>query len=136
MKTTLFLLICFMTVFTAKAIVVDLTGTWTMCEMTYDTDQGIEKMTEDQMRANGSITDLFFMEEGKFKQTSNMSGSGSLDTYEGTWKIDGNKLLISLHVNGQNMVVDYTYEMKNDLLLLTRTSPDGKMKIICNYKKK
>lgn len=136
MKTTLFLLICFITAYTAKATVVDLTGTWTMVEMTINTDQGIEKMTEDQMKANGSMTELFFMEEGKFKQTSNMAGSGSLDTYEGTWKIDGNKLLLTLHLNGQNMVVDYTYEMKNDLLLLTRTSPDGKVKIICNYKKK
>lgn len=107
-----------------------------MFEMTYVTGEGTQKMTEDQMKANGSVTDFFFMEEGKFKQTSNMSGSGTLDTYEGTWKIVENKLIITLRMGEQNIDVDYTYELKEKALVLTRTSPDGTMKIVSTYRKK
>lgn len=136
MKTTVFILLCFLAVSVSKAQVVDLTGTWTMFEMTNVTGQDAQKMTEDQMKANGSVTDFFFMEEGKFKQTSNMSGSGTLDTYEGTWKIAGNKLVITLRLGEQNIDVDYTYELKENTLVLTRTSPDGTMKIVSTYRKK
>lgn len=114
----------------------ELIGTWTMFEMTSVKDQGTEKMTEDQMKANGSVTDFFFMEKGKFKQTSNMSGSGTLDTYEGTWKIAENKLVITLRLGERNIDVDYTYELKENKLVLTQTSPDGTMKIVSTYRKK
>lgn len=136
MKTTVFILLCFLAVSVSKAQVVDLTGTWTMFEMTNVTGQDAQKMTEDKMKANGSVTDFFFMEEGKFKQISNMSGSGTLDTYEGTWKIAGSKLVITLRLGEQNIDVDYTYELKENTLVLTRTSPDGTMKIVSAYRKK
>ena len=76
------------------------------------------------------------MNDGKFKKTSNMSGSGTMETYEGTWKLSGDKLIITLQINGQSMDVDYTCELRNGLLILTRTSPNGKMSIINTFKKK
>jgi len=96
MKKKILLLLCFLTFSVAKAQEPDIAGTWTMFEMTYVTDQGEQKMSEDQMKANGSITDYIFMPEGKFKMTSNMSGSGTTDTYEGTWKLEGNNLKYSV----------------------------------------
>lgn len=65
-----------------------------------------------------------------------MSGSGAMETYEGTWKITGTKLIITLLVNGSQANVDYTCEQKNDSLILTRTSPDGSMSIVNTFKKK
>jgi hypothetical protein len=135
MKTTVFIFLCFMVVSVSNAQVVDLRGTWTMYEMTYVTGEGTQKMTEDQMKANGMSTDFFFMEEGKFRQTSNMSGSGTMDTYEGTWKIAAPKLIITLRIGEQNLDVDYTYELKENVLVLTRESPDGTMKIVSTYRK-
>jgi hypothetical protein len=136
MKTIVFVVLCFLTISVSNAQVIDLKGTWTMVEMTNISGQGTQTMTENQMKADGAVTDFYFMEDGKFKQTSNMSGSGTLDTYEGTWKIEGNKLIITLRLGERNIDVDYTYELKENTLVLTRTSPDGTMKIISTYKEK
>jgi hypothetical protein len=131
MKTTLVL-----SVPSLKAQNVDLKGTWTMFQMVYIVGDNTQTMTEDMLNANKSFTDLFIMEGSKFKQTSNMSGSGTTDTFEGTWRIEGNKIIFSLLVNNQSTDVDYTWEMKEKSLILTRTSPDGSMKIVSSYKKK
>jgi hypothetical protein len=68
--------------------------------------------------------------------TSNMSGTGSLDTYEGTWKTSENNLIMTITVNNQPMEVTWKYEFKNDFLALSRTSPDGTMTIVNTFKKK
>jgi hypothetical protein len=111
-------------------------GTWGIIELTYKTSDGTQKVMETEISKGTAVTDFFFMSDGKFKQTSNMSGSGTLDTYEGTWKLTGDQLIITLQIEGQKVDVDYTYEFKNNLLVLTRTSPDGKMSIINTFRKK
>jgi len=136
MKPVVLFLLFFLAVPVMVAQEVDLKGTWTMFEMVYVVGDNTQTMTEDMMKVNNAFTDFFFMDGQKFKQTSNMSGSGTTDTYEGTWKLDGNKLIITLLIGEQNMDVDYTWEIKTDNLVLTRTSPDGSMKIVSTYRKK
>jgi hypothetical protein len=136
MKKTVFLFLCILTFTVSGAQVVDLTGTWTMFEMTYKSDQGIQKMSEEEMKANGSVTDFFFMPEGKFKQTSNMSGSGTMDTYEGTWKLDGKKLILNLQISGQLIEVIWDVEFKDAAMNLSRTAPDGSLTIINTFRRK
>jgi hypothetical protein len=111
-------------------------GTWGIIDLTYVTPEGTQKVMEAEIKNGSAVSDYYFMSDGKFKQTSNMSGSGTLDTYEGTWKLTGNKLIVTLKYQGQLIDVDYTCEMKNSLLVLTRTSPDGKMSIVNTFKKK
>lgn len=114
----------------------DITGTWNMFEMSYLGTQGAQTMTEDQMKANSSSTEYVFMEKGKFRMSSNMSGSGTMDTYEGTWKLADNKLTYSLTVGGQSMDIVWDFELKDNIMKLTRTSPDGSMKIVNSFRKK
>jgi hypothetical protein len=136
MKTYAFILLCLLAVTASNAQVTDLTGTWTMFEMAYVSSQGTQKMTEAEMKANGSVTDYFFMEEGKFKMTSNMSGSGTLDTYEGAWKFAENKLTITLKINERVMDIVWGVEFKDNAMILSRTSPDGSMTITNSFRKK
>jgi hypothetical protein len=136
MKTTVSILLCLLAVSSLKAQVTDLTGTWTLFEMTNVAGQKTQKTTEDQLKANGSFLDLIFMVDAKFKQTSNMSGSGTASSQEGAWKIKDNKLIITLQMGERKMDVDYIYEQKDNTLVLTRTSPDGNMKIIMACRKK
>ena len=136
MKTIVFILLCFLAVSASKAQVNDLIGTWTVFEMTQISGQTSEKMTEDQFKANGAFEDYFFMEESKFKQTGNLSGEGAVSTQEGTWKIMENKVIMTLQLGEKKMDVDYTYELKENKLFLTRTSPDGNIKIIMVCRKK
>ena len=111
-------------------------GTWGIVDLTYKTPDGTQKVMEAEIKNGTATTDFYFMKDGKFKQTSNMSGSGMLETYDGTWTLNGSKLIITLSLQGQLVDVDYMCEFKNELLVLTRTSPDGKMSIINTFKKK
>jgi len=115
---------------------INLEGTWGIIDLTYVTPEGTKKVMEAEIESGSAVSDYYFMSDSKFKQTSNMSGSGTLDTYEGTWKLTDNKLIVTLKFQGQLIEVDYTCEMKNELLVLTRTSPDGKMSIVNTFKKK
>jgi len=115
---------------------INIEGAWGIIDLTYITPDGTQKVMEADIKNGSAVSDFYFMGNGKFKQTSNMSGSGTLDTYEGTWKITGNKLIVTLNFEGQLIDVDYTCEIKNELLVLTRTSPDGKMSIVNTFKKK
>ena len=136
MKKIVFLFLCLWSVTISNAQVSDLIGTWTVFEMTHRSGQESQKITEDQFKAEGAFQDYYFMEEGKFKQTGNLSGSGSVSTQEGTWKIMDNKVIMTLQLGEREMDVDYTYELKDNILYLTRTSPDGNMKVIMALRKK
>lgn len=136
MKPTVFILLFFLAVSASKAQVNDLIGTWTVFEMTQVSGQNSQKMTEDQFKANGAFEDYFFMEEGKFKQTGNLSGEGTVSTQDGTWKITENKVIMTLQLGERKIDIDYTYELKENTLFLTRTSPDGNMKVIMALRKK
>jgi hypothetical protein len=136
MKTIVFILLCFWAVSTSKAQVNGLIGAWTVFEMTQVSGQSSQKMTEDQFKANGAFEDFIFMEEAKFKQTGNLSGEGTVSTQEGSWKIAENKVIMTIQLGEQKIDVDYKYELKENTLFLTRTSPDGNMKIIMACRKK
>lgn len=134
MKKTLAVLICLLAITVLKAQTIE-PGTWSMFEMAYVAGEETQTFSEEMMKNEGASTDYFFMEEGKFRQTSNMSGSGVMETYEGTWKTDGNVLIITLLIGERQMDVDYTWEMKEEVLILTRTAPDGSLKIVMSYRK-
>lgn len=135
MKKTVFVLVCLLATTALKAQIIE-PGTWTMFEMTYLMGDEAQTFSEEMMKNEGAITEYVFMNEGKFSQTSNMSGSGTTETYEGTWKTNGNELIITLLIGEREMDVDYTWEIKEDLLILTRTAPDGSMKIVMSFREK
>lgn len=136
MKPTAMFVLCFLSFLSAKAQVIDLTGTWTMFEMTYLTGEGEQKMTEAQLIENSSVTDYYFMEESKFKLTSNMTGSGVLETYEGKWNLAGDKLTLSLQIGENLMDVVWDFQMDEDVMNLSRTNPDGTFTIINTFRRK
>lgn len=115
---------------------INLEGTWGITALAYVTPTGTQNVYANEIKNGQAVTDFFFIRDGKFKQTSNMSGSGTMDTYEGTWKLAGTNLIITLLINGSQANVDYTCEQKSDLLILTRKSPDGSMSIVNTFKKK
>ncbi|MEE4178523.1 MAG: hypothetical protein V2I46_13540 [Bacteroides sp.] len=134
MKKTLVVLICLLAAVALEAQTIE-PATWSMFEMTYVMGEETQTFSEEMMKTEGASTDYFFMEEGKFRQTSNMSGSGIMETYEGTWKTDGNMLIITLLIGERQMDVDYTWQMKEKVLMLSRTAPDGSMKIVMSFRK-
>jgi len=136
MKTSLFIILFFLTAPVTQAQVNELIGTWTVIEMTNKSDQDSSKLTEDQFKSNGLFFDCFFMENGKFKQTGNLAdeSNGAVTTQEGTWKISGNNLIVTLEMSGNKFDLNYTWELKNQTLILSRTWPG--MKVIMAFRKK
>jgi len=104
--------------------------------MTQLMNQDSYKMTEDSLKARDLFQDYFFMEDSKFRQTGNLSGQGTVSTQEGTWKITDNRIIMTLQMGEQKFDVDYTLELKDNILLLTRANPAGTMKIIMALRKK
>jgi hypothetical protein len=136
MKISFFITLFFLTAPVTLAQVNELIGTWTVIEMTNKSDQDSSKLTEDQFKSNGLFFDCFFMENSKFKQTGNLAdeANGAVTTQEGTWKISGNNLIVTLEMSGNKFDLDYTWELKNQTLILSRTWPG--MKVIMAFRKK
>lgn len=136
MKTFAVLLLCFANIVFAEAQDKKLIGTWNITECAYVSANGTDKIMEDQIKAGTATTDYSIMENGSYKMTSNMSGSGTLDTYEGTWKTSDNNLIMTITINSQLVEVTWKYEFKDNYLALSRSSPDGTMTIVNTFKKK
>ncbi len=136
MKPAAIILLLILTSTGLRAQVSDFIGTWTMFEMTNKSDQDSSKLTEDQFKSNNLLCDYFFMENGKFKQTQNLAdeANGAVTTQEGTWNITGNKLIVTLEMGGNKLNVDYTWELKNKNLILSRSWPG--MKVIMAFRRK
>jgi hypothetical protein len=138
MKITISLLVLFC-LFTAKEIQaqeIDITGTWTMFEMTWTSGEEVNTTTEDQLKDEGMTSDYFFMPEGKLKLISNMTGSGILETAEGSWKLAEDKLTFSLSVDENLMDIIWDFEFKDEVIDLKRTSPDGSATVVTSLKRK
>jgi hypothetical protein len=137
MRTLIVGVLCLVTPFVIHAQNNALIGTWKIVGLEYVTDQGTQKVMEAEIKAGTATTELYIMDDGKWKQTSNMSGSGTLDTYEGTWKTSGNKIIVNLKIGDQYFDVEWTYELKDNSLILTRAAdPQGKTKIVNTFRKK
>ncbi len=114
----------------------DLIGTWNIIEFDAFIDGKNDEFIKDKLTEDGSVWDLFLKEKGEFKQTSNMSGTGTMDSQEGAWKAWDDNLVISLQMNGHKFEMNYTYELKDNILVLKRSNPQGTRKIISKFDKK
>jgi len=136
MKTTFLILTTVLLFPFLQSQEINLEGTWGIVGCTHITPEGTQKVMEAEIQKGEAITDFYFMKEGKFKQTSNMAGNGKTDTYEGSWKLNGNKLIVTLRIGDRQLDVDYTCEFKEDLLSLTRSKPDGTYHIVNTFRRK
>jgi hypothetical protein len=136
MKISLFVLFC---LFTGKGLLaqeIDIAGQWTMFEMTWTTGDEVNTTTENQLKDEGMSSDYDFMPDGKLKLVSNMTGSGKLETVEGTWKLEGDKLTTSFQVDEKLRDIIWDFEFKDDFIHLKRTSPDGASTVANSFKRK
>jgi len=137
MKTTLLLLLCFLSYSALNGQNETLTGTWTMFEYSWTNDQGKQTTSEDQIKADGGVTEYLFMDDGNFKLTSNMADeSTGMATYEGTWKFEEGKLMLKMKMGEQLVDLDWNAEIKDKILNLSRSSPDGSVTIVNLFRRK
>lgn len=135
-KISLLLLFCLFTGREVLAQEVDITGEWTMYEMVWTTADEVNTTTQDQLKAEGMYSDYFIMSDGKVKLVSNMTGSGKLETFEGTWKLEGDKLTFGLIIENNPMDIVWDFEFKDDAIHLKRAFPDGSTSVVNSFKRK
>jgi len=114
----------------------DLVGTWSITECKYVSGGEIQQVMADEIKAGTAMTDYIFKDDGTYKLISNMSGSGATDTVEGNWKLVDNQLVTTLTLNGKSMEIALKCERKDNMLSLSRTSPDGSLTITNTYRRK
>jgi hypothetical protein len=136
MKKSILLFLILPVFYGLKAQAPDLTGTWGIFEITYTTPQGNQVMTEEQMKADNSFSDYYLMQDGALKMVSNQTGSGTTDTYEGTWKFTDGKFTTSIKMGERVIDIVWDAELKDNILNLKRTSPDGSITIVNRFRKK
>ena len=119
MKTLFVIFFCFATYTVSDAQTIDLIGSWEIIDFS---------MT------SHSKWSLFFMDDGKFKQTSNMR-TGTMESHEGTWKTLEDILTLELQLNEQTINLNYTFKLKENVLVLNRSMPRGTMKVVCKFRK-
>jgi hypothetical protein len=59
-----------------------------------------------------------------------------METYEGTWKLEGDQLMLTLHMGEQSVDLVWSAELQDNLLNLSRKSPDGSVSVINSFKRK
>jgi hypothetical protein len=137
MKTALLFLVCFLSFTVLKAQNETLNGTWTMFEYSWTNDQGKQVTTEDQIKADGGATEYLFINDGNFKLSSNMADeSTGMATYEGTWKFEEGKLMLKMKMGDQMVDIVWNAEIKDNILNLSRSSPDGTVTVVNSFRKK
>lgn len=133
---SLFVLSC---LFTGKGLLAqetDITGAWIMYELTWINGDQVNKTTENQLEIQAMITEYDFKSDGKLILVSNMTGSGRLETMEGSWKLDGDKLTCSYVYEENPVDVVWDFEFKDEAIHLMRSSPDGSSTVINSFKRK
>ena len=138
MKTTISLLLFLLPVSALLAQEVDITGSWTMYEMSWDVGGEINTTTEAQLKDDGMMSEYTFEPDGKLTLVSNMisSNHGVLETVEGSWKLEAEKLTCTFNFNGNEADIVWDFEFKDDCIHLKRGAPDGSSSVVNSFKRK
>ena len=110
------------------------TGTWKVVDFKMVMEENTNHMDEATLIKEGAVWDLIFKEDGSLTQTSNMR-NGEMESWEGRYETEGDKLKLFLMVEGREMQLQYQYEIKDALLNLKRSNPMGTMHVLTQFKK-
>jgi hypothetical protein len=110
-----------------------LLGTWNITESAYKTETRVIKNFEKEIAEGKAITTFSFMENGTFKEITNMTGTNDFEAYNGIWEIDGSGLTITIQTNKGKMKFTYNYTLKENILILD--NPVGSGTFISTFKK-
>lgn len=113
-----------------------LVGTWELIEMTWISLNDTTTTTESQLNDMGLFDIAEYYDDGTFKGTTNMSGSGKLETHSGTWTLAGNQLVINFTSPAGLPAIIWEYTIiSENILNLKRSSPSGDETVSLDYRK-
>ncbi len=114
-----------------------LVGIWELVEFKMVQRGKPTTSTEKDLRDAGAEWNLYFSEDGSFKQEFNMrTPAMEMETEEGTWRTENDSLYIELKIDTLSRNLNYYYVMLGDAVSLTLQHPSSTDKIVTRFRRK
>jgi hypothetical protein len=114
-----------------------LVGSWELIEFRLIGTGGDPVSNEKTLRDAGAVWDMKFSKNGDFRQDFNMRARDMQMEYEeGTWKAFDDSLKIEIVSDIVATELNYTYEMEEDILVLSLRNPVSDARVVTRFRKK
>lgn len=115
----------------------NLVGTWGIVEFDLIQKGNSSKSDEKTLRDSGAEWNMYFYEDGSFKQEFNMrTPSMEMETEIGSWSTSKDSLFIELELDTFTRKLNYYYVMLGDAVSLTLQHPVTPDKIVTKFRRK
>lgn len=115
----------------------NIVGKWELIEFRLVGQGGDPVSNEEILRNAGAIWEMQFSKNGNFMQKFNMrKPSMEMEEEKGTWEVVDDTLKIDLELDMVVSELDYTYTLKDNIMVLTLAPEESKAKIITTFRKK
>jgi hypothetical protein len=112
-------------------------GVWRIVEFTLFQNGVPVKSNEKALRDAGSVWNMYFNEDGSFKQEFNMRSTAmTMETENGTWRTEADSLFIEIKAGDFTTKLNYTYVSLGDAFVLTLQHPETPDKMVVKFRRK
>lgn len=112
-------------------------GVWEIVEFTIVQKGVPAKSDEKTLRDAGSVWNMYFYEDGSFKQEFNMRPPAmKMETENGTWKKEADSLFIEIQVDNFTRKLNYSFISLGDAFVLTLQHPETPDKVVTKFRRK
>lgn len=92
---------------------------------------------EKTLRDAGMVWNMYFSEDGSFKQEFNMrSQEMKMETEKGKWSTANDSLFIEIQIDTFTNKMNYTYILLGDAVVLTMENPITTDKVVSRFRRK
>lgn len=112
-------------------------GVWEIVEFTFFQKGVPAKSDEKTLRDAGSVWNMYFSEDGSFKQEFNMRPPAmAMETEKGTWKLEADSLFIEIQANNFTRKLNYSFISLGDAFVITLQNPVTPDKVVAKFRRK
>lgn len=112
-------------------------GVWEIVEFTVVQKGVPAKSDEKTLRDAGSVWNMYFYEDGSFKQEFNMRTSEmTMETEKGIWSTKADSLIIEIEAGDFTRKLNYSFISLGDAFVLTLQHPETPDKVVTKFRRK
>ena len=112
-------------------------GVWELIEFTLIHKGEPAVSDEKALRDAGAVWNMYFSEDGTFKQEFNMrSPDMKMESETGKWSTANDSLFIELQIDTFTNKMNYSYILLGDVVVLTLQHPTSPDKVVTRFRRK
>lgn len=133
----LFVVLLLLTVCSSAINNKNIIGVWKIVEFTLVQKGNAAKSDEKTLRDAGSVWNMYFYEDGSFKQEFNMrTPEMTMETEKGTWRTAADSLFIEIQSDKFTTKLSYSFISLGDAFVLTLQHPKTSDKVVTKFRRK